>query len=105
MRITSLISLDPLGLPNGEWEIKRLSAISTFGRATRFISKKPSKTARIRKNPKRFSSWISFLISVAVACSYFRADRGGEFLKTRLIPQRVEHRVKPEQCRRERGVA
>ena len=28
-----------------------------------------------------------------------RRGRGGEFLKTRIVPQRIEHRIEPEQGR------
>src|SRR6266446_3249799 len=32
----------------------------------------------------------------------FRCGRGGEFLETRIVPERIEHRIEPEQCRSER---
>jgi hypothetical protein len=37
-------------------------------------------------------------------CTRFRRFRGDEFLKARIIPQRIEHWVEPEQRRSERHV-
>jgi hypothetical protein len=34
----------------------------------------------------------------------FRRGRGGEFLEARVIPERIEHRIEPEQRRSERHV-
>src|SRR4030095_2246856 len=34
----------------------------------------------------------------------FRRGRGDEFLETRIIPKRIEHRIEPEQRRSERHV-
>jgi hypothetical protein len=33
-----------------------------------------------------------------------RRGRGAEFLEARIIPQRIEHRIEPEQCGSERDV-
>ena len=35
----------------------------------------------------------------------FRRFRGGEFLEARIIPQRIEHRIEPEQGGSERQVS
>jgi hypothetical protein len=34
----------------------------------------------------------------------FRRRRGDELLEARIIPERIEHRIEPEQCKRERRV-
>jgi hypothetical protein len=34
----------------------------------------------------------------------FRRFRGDEFLKARIIPQRIKHGIEPEQCRSKRHV-
>jgi hypothetical protein len=33
---------------------------------------------------------------------YFSRLRSNEFLEARIIPERIEHRIKPEQCWSER---
>jgi hypothetical protein len=33
-----------------------------------------------------------------------RRERGGEFLEARIIPERIEHWIEPEQSRSERHV-
>ena len=34
----------------------------------------------------------------------FRRFRGGEFLEARIIPERIEHRIEPEESRSKRQV-
>jgi hypothetical protein len=38
------------------------------------------------------------------ALSFFRCGRRDEFLEARIIPERIEHRVEPDQRRSERHV-
>src|SRR5437867_13248841 len=40
-------------------------------------------------------------LSVSWGC-FFRRARGGEFLKARILPERIEHRIEPEQRGSER---
>jgi len=34
----------------------------------------------------------------------FRCGRGGEFLESRIVPERIEHRIEPKQGRGERDI-
>jgi hypothetical protein len=56
-------------------------------------------------------NYASFIIYSTCRCReqrgvalLFRRLRGREFLEARIIPQRIEHRIEPEQLRGERHV-
>jgi len=54
----------------------------------------------------RHDSWQSEFprFSVVLFVPRFRRFRGDEFLEARIIPERIEHRIEPEQRRSERHV-
>jgi len=54
---------------------------------------------------RRVACKIKELQSETAASKDLFARRGGEFWEARIILERIEHRIEPEQRRRERGVA
>jgi hypothetical protein len=52
-----------------------------------------------RPRQKRFRPIRVSRFSVALFVRRFRRGRSGEFLKVRIIPERIEHGIEPEQGR------
>jgi len=78
---------------------------------------KSGRTARVWRYPSR-SKAESFCLFVRASqlfagekllktgiftAKLFRYGRGGEFLEARIVPERIEHRIEPEQRRSERA--